>query len=117
MDDNKLDIVIYQGADFRRVLSITDEEGDAVDLTGYAFRGQARVKYDSASAAFEFDFTLRDQDANTGEVEWALSDTDSESVTLREVAKYYYDVEMVDSDGIVTKILRGMATMYPQVTR
>jgi hypothetical protein len=115
--DNTLDLEIFQGSNFSYILTISDENEDPIDLTGYTFRGQARVKYNSPSAAFSFTFALQNQTTNTGKVSMTLDDSDLESLPILDTTKYLYDVEMVSADGTVTKILRGTAKVIPQVTK
>ena len=46
----KANIVIDQGADFSSTITVTDDAGDAVDLTGYTASGQIRQHYTSNTA-------------------------------------------------------------------
>ena len=110
---NKLDITIEQGSDFRRVLTITDQGGTPIDLTGYTFRGQGRKNYQDALPAFTFTFLI----TGVGTVSWTLTNDALTSLSLSYDEKFRYDVEMVSSGGIVKRIISGFATVSPEVTK
>lgn len=117
---NALNIILNQGEDFARVITIKDPPtpGTLRDLTGYTFRGQGRLKYDSPTAAFTFSFALRPQTGGTlGQVDWALANSVLVPLVLTKPAIYFYDVEMVSPTGFVTRILEGQATVRPEVTK
>jgi hypothetical protein len=115
---NTLNITIYQGADFQRLLTIkAGAPAVDVDLTGYTFKAQARTAFGIATAAFEFTFTLKDQTTNTGEVDWKLANSALTALKLTKSTAYVYDVEMTSPGGIKTRILEGTATVKPEVTK
>lgn len=43
-----------------------------------------------------------------------ISDDVTESIPS---GTYYYDIELIDADSVVTKLLRGKAIVLPEVTR
>lgn len=108
---------IYQGADFRRALELRNESSALIDLTGYTFRGQIKSSYADASPVFSFDFTLRNQVSDTGVVDMRLPAEDTAAVSITKPTDYKYDIEMVDGDGIVTRIVEGNVKLYPEVTK
>jgi hypothetical protein len=114
---SNLNLTIDQGADFQRVLTIKDSNGDAIDLTGYTFRGQARTAYGAAAIGFSFVFVIRNQTTNKGEVDWTLPNSTFSSTTLTKVTTYVYDVEMVSAGGIVTRLVEGSVAITPEVTK
>jgi len=106
----KVNLVIDQGASFETTVNLIDDEGDAVDLTGYSAAGQIRKHYTSSSAT---NITIVLGGAN-GTVTMALS----ANATANLVAgKYLYDVEVTDPSSIISRILEGIVTVTPQVTR
>lgn len=114
---NDLEITVYQGATFRRTLTIKDSNGLKVDITGRTFRGMARAKVTDALPAFEFDFTISNQTTNRGEVVWELTPTDSTAVVVTDkVTMFHYDVEMVVGAD-VTRILQGRVKFIAEITK
>lgn len=110
-------LTIYQGSDFRRALEFRDELGVLMDLTGYEFRSQARLKYESANPSFAFQFTIRDQVANPGLVDMVLVAADTSALSISKETKYIYDLEMVTFSGDTKRVLEGEIRLMPEVTR
>lgn len=105
----KANITIDQGADFSTTISVTDEEGVAVDLTDYSGAAQLRKWFTSANST-SFDVTLSDSTVTLG-----LSSTVTAGLTA---GRYVYDVELTDtSANTISRILEGIVTVTPNVTR
>jgi len=108
------EITIDQGADFEMNLIIRQQNNAIKDLTGYSVAGQLRPTYlsgDSDAVTFGTEIT----DAFLGLVTVSLTDT--QTATMNHLTTYVYDVETTDSDGIVKRIVQGVATINPSVTR
>ena len=114
MKDIALDIC--QGSTFKRVITISDENGDAVDLSGRTFRGQIRKNFGDFPLVGEFDFNIEDQIVDKGKVTMILPASELTSLVLTEKVCYRYDVEMVNLSE-VTRILQGTANIYPEITK
>jgi hypothetical protein len=112
----KLGLTIHQGSDFSRVLSLTNNLGDPIDLTGYVFRSQARLEYPSP-LAFSFTFSIRNQSIEPGIVDMTLSAANSSLIPLTRATEYLYDVEFIDAGGATKRLLEGKIKLYPEVTR
>jgi hypothetical protein len=110
-------LVVYQGSDFRRALEFRDGSSVLLDLTGFTFRAQARPSHAASEIAFEFEFTLRDQTANIGIVDMHLPAVATEVLSISKETNYFYDIEMVDTEGDVRRIMEGQIKVYPEVTR
>lgn len=110
-------LTVNQGEDFRRVIELKDESMALIDLTGYVFRGQARLSYSDSDASFSFGFTLRDQVADTGLVDMIITDSSTSALSISKATRYLYDIEMVDADGYVKRILEGTILLNPEVTK
>lgn len=119
-----LNIEIEQGASFYRLLTVKDNSGTPIDLTGYTFRGQVRSKYSDASILAAFTFTILNQVSATGQVEMTMTDIVTAGIPVASVSDNsrpstpgIYDVEMVSGSGTVTRLLEGSADISPEVTR
>jgi hypothetical protein len=112
---NKLDIELKQGEDFYRLLTIKDENGTPINLTGFSFASQIRSSY-SDELFLSFSFNIKDQGTNPGEVEWRLSSALSSAKEVNTKLRYVYDVEM-NSGTIKTRIMEGVCLVTPEVTR
>ena len=108
----KANLVIDQGTDFSKELTVTDDDGDSVNLTGYTAAGQIR-KHFSSNTATNFTCTFA-SDRTTGKVTISLGRTVTEALAY---GRYMYDVEITNSSNTRTRLLEGIATITPEVTR
>ena len=102
---------IDQGADFSTTLSLTDSNGDILNLTGYTAIGQMRKTFGSGTVAATFTIAMS---AATGQVTVTLTDVQTTAITS---GRYVYDILLTDSSGDKTRILEGHATVTPSVSR
>jgi len=108
----KANIVIDQGADFSTTITVTDSAGAVVDLTGYTGRGQIRKHYTSTTATnFTVSFGTPRSD---GKVTLSLSNA---VTTDMEAGRYVYDAEIITAANVVSRLVEGIATVTPEVTR
>jgi hypothetical protein len=106
----KANLKIDQGSDFSTSITLTDDDGSALNLTGYTGAAQLRKYYTSTTS---IDFNV-DVDANTGAVSLSMTSNTTNHI---EAGRYVYDVELTDTSGTVSRILEGIVTITPGVTR
>ena len=104
-------IYIDQGSDFTTVISLTDANGDILNLTGYSVLAQIRKTYGSTTLAGTFTTSLV---ANTGQLTLSLADTVTAAMTS---GRYVYDVLLTDGSGDKTRVLEGQAILTPGVSK
>lgn len=105
-------ISIDQGTTFSLTITVTDLNNNALDLTNYTARSQMRRSY-GASSYVAFTATI-DDDPTTGELTISLTPTQTSAL---KIGRYVYDVEIEDNAGNVTRVLEGIITVTPEVTR
>ena len=106
----KANITVDQGADFETIINVTDDNGDIIDLTGYTANAQMRKHYTSSNAT---NFTVS-VSAGNGTVTLALNANTSASLAA---GRYVYDCELRSGANVVTRLVEGIVTVTPQVTR
>ena len=106
----KANIVIDQGADFTAIVDVVDSAGATYDLEGYTVAAQMRKNYTS-SAATTF---VAAHNGIGGAISLSLSNTVSAAL---EPGRYLYDVEITSEGGVVTRVVEGIATVTPGMTR
>lgn len=117
---NTQNLDLMQGDDFVHKFYIKDSGGLAVDLTGYTARLRVYKKYSSTTASIDAStsngkITI---DALTGLVSWTIADTDTAAIRIpddEDTIECVYDLEIVDSGGLVNTPARGTVTIYRQV--
>jgi len=106
----KGNIIIDQGSTFSTTVSVTDEDDLPINLTGYTANAQMRKHYSSV-ISYAFDTSIA---ANTGVITLAMSSNATNSLTA---GRYVYDVEITTSGGSVSRLVEGIVTVTPGVTR
>jgi hypothetical protein len=106
----KANLTIDQGATFNTVITLTDSDGDAIDLTGYSGASQMRKHYTS-STAYEFDVALG---GASGTITLSMSANTTASIAS---GRYLYDVELTDTTDQVSRVFEGIVTVNPNITR
>lgn len=106
----KVNIVIDQGTDFSTSISLTDSSGAQLDVSGLTAASQIRKSYTSSNAtAFTTELS------NTaGTLTLSLNNATTSTLSS---GRYVYDVELTDQSSVVTRILEGIVTVTPEVTR
>jgi hypothetical protein len=105
-------IFIDQGATFSTSVTITDEEGNALDLTNYSAQAQLRKTYDSLTSV-DFSTTIA-ADPLSGLISLEL--TAAQTAAL-EAGRYVYDLVITSNGGQKTRVIEGIATVLPSVSR
>ena len=108
----KANIIIDQGADFATSITVADVDGNVVDLTSYTGRGQIRKHYTSST---KVDFTITFGTPRTGGVV-NLSLTNTQTAAM-EAGRYVFDAELISGANVVSRMVEGIATVTPEVTR
>lgn len=106
---NKVNIVIDQGTTFNTTYIIHNNADEPIDFTTYTANSQMRKSY-SSSNSFVFGVSL----SSNGEVGLSMSANTTGSITA---GRYVYDVEVQDATGVRSRIVEGIVTVTPQVTR
>jgi len=114
------DFQIDQGSTFSRVITLKTSAGVPIDLTGYTARGMIKASAQDVAALQSFTCTV-DPDETTGRITISLTDVQTSALPatgekFSELARFVYDIEIVDWEGKVTRILNGSILLSPEVT-
>lgn len=105
------EITVEQGADYTTTINVNDATGAAQNLTSYTAAAQLRKSYYSTSAT---NFTVSISSPTNGEITMALSSANTANLTP---GRYVYDLVMTSPTNVKTRIVEGIATVLPSVTR
>lgn len=110
------DLTIAQGATYSQVINWkTGSPAAFVNTAGYTARMQLRTSYSAASVTLELTTTnSRISLTNAGVITLSLTATETAALTA---GRYVFDLELVSSGGQVTRLLEGICTVTPEVTR
>ena len=106
-----VELTIEQGANFNTVLDLKDAAGGILNLASYEVAAQLRKSYYSTTAT---SFTMTISDAAAGQITMAMDSATSANVTP---GRYVYDVLITSGAGVKTRIIEGIVTVLPSVTR
>ena len=106
----KSNLVIDQGTDYSTSIVLQNDDGEVANLVGYTANAQLRKTYTSSNS-HSFTTTIDD---TSGTIILSLTDTQTANITA---GRYVYDVYVSDSFGIVSRIVEGIVTITPRVTR
>jgi hypothetical protein len=105
----KLNLYIDQGTDFETSIEVTDDDGEAIDLSAFTGRSQIRKHYTS-STYYSFDVAT----SSGGSITLTMAANTSTNIPA---GRYLYDLELVSSANVVSRIVEGIVTITPEVTR
>lgn len=105
----KLNLYIDQGTDFATNIEVTDEAGLPLDLSTHTGRAHMRKHYTSTTYNA---FTV------SGNANGVIS-VSMNAATTANIAggRYVWDLEMVSTGNVVSRIVEGIVTINPEVTR
>lgn len=106
----KANIDIDQGADFTTTIDVTDNDGNTIDLTTYTGSAQLRKHYTS-STYYSFDVVI---DGILGKVTLNMNSNTTASIPA---GRYVYDCKLTDHVSKKSRLVEGIVTIMPQVTR
>jgi hypothetical protein len=106
----KANIIVDQGTTFSTIINLTDDNGDPINLTGYTGDAEMRKHYTSSNSQ-SFSVNLG---GTSGTVTLSLTATQTANLTP---GRYVYDVEVTSGANVVSRIVEGIVTVTPEVTR
>lgn len=106
----KANIIVDQGTTFSTTITVTDDEGTPLSLSNYTGAAQMRKHYTSSNAT-SFSVSI---DNTVGEITLALTANQTSNLVA---GRYVYDVELTDASDVVSRIVEGIVTVTPQVTK
>ncbi len=106
------DFTIDQGTDFSTTIDLAADDGTAINIAGFVFNGQIRKSYTSANATANL--FIVSTDAPNGAAIMVLTSDVTANIAF---GRYVYDVTARDISNNTTRILEGIITITPRVTR
>lgn len=106
------ELTVDQGTTFETSIDLVGDDGAAINIAGYVFQGQIRKSYYSSNVTANLTITTLSN--TSGNV---LVTIDAATTANIKAGRYLYDVKMTDTENIVTRIVEGVLTVTPQVSR
>lgn len=106
------ELYVDQGTDFESSIDLVGDDGAAINIASYVFTGQIRKSYYSKNPTANITFTILNGPA--GNLKMTMSSTTTANIPA---GRYLYDVKMKDSSQTTTRLVEGIITVNPQVTK
>lgn len=106
----KANLFIDQGADYSTSVNLMDDNDNVIDLTGYTANAQIRKTY-SSSNAVNFGITI---EAANGVLVLSLTHAQTANMTP---GRFVYDVIVTDVANVASRVVEGIVTLTPRVTK
>lgn len=108
-----VELYLDQNATFTNVINITDDlTNTPINVGAYTITSQMRRSYYSANASANI--VCQITDAANGEIRMSL---DAANTANLKPGRYLFDVRSADNAGSVTRLVEGIITVTPSVTR
>jgi hypothetical protein len=104
-------LYLEQGTTFSSTITIDDVYGDIYDLSGVTPYSAIRKSYYSANTTAVFDASIN---IERGTI---TLDLDAETTANITAGRYVYDTVIKDINNTTTRVLEGIITIAPSVTR
>ena len=105
------ELIIEQNADFTTTITVNDGTGAAQNLTSYTAAAQMRKSYYSSTAN---NFTVAISNAANGEITMTMTAANTANLTA---GRMLYDLLITSPTSVKTRVVEGIATILPSVTR
>jgi predicted flavoprotein YhiN len=106
----KANLVIDQGTDYSATIDLVDDNNTIFNLTGYSVRAQVRKSY-AATTSYNFTAT---HNGTSGQIILFMSNGLTQTM---EPGRYLYDVEITSPGNSITRVVEGIVTVTPGITR
>ena len=108
-----VELYMDQGTTFNNIINLTNDTTNAnVNISGYIVKSQMRRSYFSANATANIVCVVTDP--SLGEISMTLDAANTNNI---KAGRYLFDVETVDLSNTVTRILEGIITVTPSITK
>jgi hypothetical protein len=104
-------LYVDAGSTYNSIITVTASNGQALDLTGYSVASQMRKSYQSSTY---HSFSASVYDASNGKIRLQLTDEQSEAIPP---GRWLYDIEIESPSGARTRVVEGIVTVNPQITK
>ena len=105
------ELTLEQGASYSTTVTVNGSNGSPTNLTNYTAAAQLRKSYYSSTAT---DFTVSISNAAGGEITMSLTSANTANLTP---GRYVYDLLITSPTSVKTRVVEGIATILPSVTR
>jgi len=105
------ELTLEQGANFTTTVTVNGSDGSPTNLLNYTAAAQMRKSYYSTTAN---NFTVTVSNAAAGELTMAMTAANTANLTP---GRAVYDLLITSPTNVKTRVVEGIVTILPSVTR
>lgn len=105
------ELTLEQGADFTTTVTVNGSDGSPTNLLNYTGAAQIRKSYYSTTAN---SFSVSVSNASAGELTVSMTAANTANLTP---GRYVYDLLITSPTNVKTRVVEGVVTLLPSVTR
>jgi hypothetical protein len=109
-------IAIDQGATYTLAITYKDSAGAAINLTNYTAAMQLRLSYDASTPVLSLSSPSNGIVITGASGLISITITDTQTAALA-ANTFFYDLEITSPTSVKTRLIQGVATVSPEVTR
>lgn len=107
-----LNQIVDQGSTWSKQITVYETDGTTVqNLTGYTVASQLRKNYTSTAYTT---INATNNSPTSGIIIMSLTATQTAALKS---GRYVYDLQITAADGTVTRVIEGVITLRPEVTK
>lgn len=107
------ELYLDQGATFNNIINLTDDITNApINIAGYTITSQMKRSYYSSNITANIVCTVTNY--SNGEITMSMTAANTAKI---KAGRYVFDVKLKDQVNIITRVLEGIITVTPQVTK
>lgn len=107
------ELYMDQGATFNNIINISDDITNAnINVYGYTVTSQLRRSYYSQNVTANLVCTVTN--ATTGEITMSLPANTTATIPA---GRYLFDVKVKDTNNVTSRVLEGVMTVTPAITK
>lgn len=108
-----VELFVDQGTNFNNVINLTDDITNLnVNVQGYTVISQMKRSYYSANASANITCSITN--ALNGEITMTMNANTTANI---KAGRYLFDMRITDRDGVVSRVLEGIITVTPRISR
>lgn len=107
-----IELNLDQGTDFEFDLDLMEADGTAINVTNYTFSSSVRKSYYSYTSTANMSVTI--VDAANGNVLLSMNSATTSNI---KAGRYLFDVKQINDANVTTRLVEGIITVLPQVTK
>ena len=109
---NQVELYCDQGTDFSYALDLSNDDDTPLNVTGYTFTSSIRKSFYSSGVTANLTVTILN--AAGGNVQISMNAATTANI---KAGRYLYDVKMINDTSVVSRVIEGIITVYPQITK